>query len=299
MDSGQDPHSRKMFPIADDVRGKLVDPRSVTFRHLMTHSSGLPPWRDVYRVAGPPPTPPAEPDPVTRHERWARAIEAMCQYPFADWPGVNVHYSDIGLMLLGEATARLNDTPAMVDVAITERVLAPLGLGLMFNPVRGGLPLEATIPTEDDPDWRGRRAWGEVHDENACGAGGGIAGHAGLFGAALDVATLGQAWLDNDSRLGVAFGLMDEARREQIRTGIERRGLGWALKATEDSSAGDLFSDATYGHTGFTGTSMWIDPQRRLVVACLTNRNYYGRLSEGIHPFRRALHDLMAKGLSA
>ena len=98
-----------------------------------------------------------------------------------------------------------------------------------------------------------------------------------------------------DARLKLDLDLMYEARHEQAETNGERRGLGWLVKAREGSSAGDKFSLNSYGHTGFTGTSLWIDPERTLVVATLTNRVYPGRAKEGILPFRRAVHDTLAE----
>ncbi|MBC7810540.1 MAG: beta-lactamase family protein, partial [Burkholderiales bacterium] len=286
IDGGQDPHSKVMLPIPPETEGKRVDPTQVTFRQLLTHSSGLAPWRSVYNEAGPAPVPPDQSDPIHRTVRWAHAMIALTMYSFVDQPGVSVRYSDLGFMLLGDVIERLQIMPiteltavVALDSVIQERVLDPLGLkDVLYNPVRNGRDRENIAPTEDDPNWRGRRPWGEVHDENANGVGG-VAGHAGLFGTARDVAMLGQAWLTNDARLGISGELMDEARREQIYTASnnERRGLGWNLRTERDSLAGDVFSMASYGHTGFTGTSLWIDPTRELVVACLTNRVYYGR----------------------
>lgn len=297
MDGGQDPHSKIRLPTPTELIGKTVDPALVTFWHLLTHTSGLPAWRDVYNAAGPAPTPPDQPDPVSRVERWSKGLDALCHYPFIGTPGGKVVYSDIGLILLGEATARLSALP--LKQAIQQRVLDPLQLtSVQFNPVRdGGSPLARIAPTENDPTWRKRRAWGEVHDENACGLGG-IAGHAGLFAHAHDVARFGQAWLTNPSEFGIDASLAAEAKRQHAETDGARRGLGFALKAHEDAAAGDLFSPNTYGHTGFTGTSLWIDPDNELVVTCLTNRVYPGREKPGIHEFRRALHDLLAASLN-
>ena len=148
-----------------------------------------------------------------------------------------------------------------------------------------------------DNHWRHRRAWGEVHDENACGLGG-IAGHAGLFATAQDVARFGQAWLAGDERLAISADLRQTATSQQA-NGQFRLGLGWMLKADNDSSAGDLYSASSFGHTGFTGTSLWIDPERELVSAVLTNRVYHGRADEGIHAFRRAIHDLIVESVDA
>ncbi len=300
IDGGQDPHSKQHLPTPDALRGRTVDPARVTFRHLLTHTSGLPPWRDVFNAAGPPPAPPAESDPVSRAERWQRGLMALCAYPFVGEPGDVVRYSDVGLMLLGEAVSRLDSgCSGALDCAIQRRVCDPLGLvSVTFNPIERGIELTGVAPTEDDPHWRGRRCWGQVHDENAAGLGG-VAGHAGLFGAAADVAALGQAWLDRDPRLRIDPALAAEAARQHAETDGERRGLGWMLKSLQGSAAGDIMHASTYGHTGFTGTSLFIDSTRALVVALLTNRVYPGRDVPGITAFRRALHDAIAEAVNS
>lgn len=299
LDGGQDPHSKALLPTPPEALGQRADPAQVTFAQLLTHTSGLAPWRAVYQAAGPAPLPPDQRDPLPREERWRRGLRALCSYPFVGLPGDGVvRYSDLGLLLLGEALSRLHGTPGDLEPAVRARVLAPLDLTtITYNPLQNdGIPREAIAPTEDDPGWRGRRCWGEVHDENACGVGG-VAGHAGLFGTARDVALLGQAWLDREPRLALDDDLLSAAIREQARTGPVRRGLGWMLKASEDASAGERFSAESFGHTGFTGTSLWIDPARRLVIAVLTNRVYPGRERPGIHEFRRAVHDLLAEAI--
>ena len=308
IDGGQDPHSKQRLPTPPDLAGQTVDPNRVTFRHLLTHTSGLPPWRDVYRAAAEPaPTPPDVPDPISRNERWGRGLHAICNYPFVGQPDGVVRYSDLGLMLLGEATTRLwyaGDvvTPRShigLDMAIFEGVCEGFTAGIKldspcFNPVRNGIDRMMIAPTEDDPTWRKRRPWGEVHDENACGLGG-VAGHAGLFANAGDVAAFGQAWLERDPRFNIDRALMDEAVQQHAETDGERRGLGWMLRSYEGSSAGQYFSKDAFGHTGFTGTSLWIDPDRLLVVTTLTNRVYPGRDKPGILEFRQAVHDALAK----
>ncbi|MCB9461465.1 MAG: beta-lactamase family protein [Anaerolineaceae bacterium] len=300
IDGGQDPHSKVHLPTPPELADVQVDPAKVTLFHLLTHTSGLPPWRDVFNAAGPAPTPAEKADPVDRKTRWHRGLVAMCQYNFVGEPDGVVRYSDIGLMLLGEAATRLHGTPGQLEPVIQQRVLDKLGLtDVMFNPVRSGrVERIRTVPTENDPSWRRRRAWGEVHDENACGLGG-IAGHAGLFATASAVAELGQAWLDGAEAFGIAPELAKQATQQQAITDGNPRGLGFLLKSAEGSSSGDLFSDNSFGHTGFTGTSLWVDPKRQLVVALMTNRVYPGREKPGILAFRRALHDLLARGIDS
>ncbi|MBI5931090.1 MAG: beta-lactamase family protein [Chloroflexi bacterium] len=293
MDGGQDPHSKEVLPIPDAVKGKWVDPAQVNFFHLLTHTSGLPAWRDVFNAAGPAPVPPTQFDPIARAERWARGLSAIYSYAFVAQPGEKVIYSDIGLMLLGEAVTRLTRQP--LDVAIREYVTMPLGLSSpTFNPLQNSVAQANIAPTENDPKWRKRRCWGEVHDENACGVGG-VAGHAGLFAEVSDVATFGQAWLSHDPRLNIDPNFMAEAVCEQAETDGIRKGLGWMIKATDGSSAGEFMDISTYGHTGFTGTSLFIDPTKGLAVALLTNSVYPGREVPGTFELRHDVHNLIGK----
>lgn len=291
IDGGQDPHTKQPAPVDSRYAGQLADPARVTFRHLLTHTSGLPPWRDVFNAAGPPPPPPDQPDERTVAERWAAAFPVLIRYPFVGQPGDGlVRYSDVGLMLLGAAVMRLTgaDTPSdAID----------RGAAIVYNPVRDhGRPLSGIAPTEIDATWRHRRAWGEVHDENAAGLGG-VAGHAGLFGTARAVAEFGERW-----RTGAVPGLSDDVRRaaisQQVDDGETRRGLGFALRARQNAMVGNRASLATFGHSGFTGTTLWIDPEGEWVVSLLTNRVYFGRDHDGpaggITPFRQAAHEAIS-----
>jgi CubicO group peptidase (beta-lactamase class C family) len=132
---------------------------------------------------------------------------------------------------------------------------------------------------------------GEVHDENAFALGG-VAAHAGLFGTADDVASLGQVWLDvlQGRSDFLPRDLAQEAVQLQAEDGDVRRGLGWALWSPLPESASHPLSRSSFGHTGFTGTSLYIDPERELVIACLTNEVYNGRIDRGIGAFRVRLH---------
>lgn len=289
IDGGQDPHSKERQHVNPEYAGQTVDPATVTLFHLLTHTSGLPPWRDVYSVA-PAPLPPAENDLISQEERWKRAVIRLCNYAFVAPPDMGVRYSDIGLMLLGEVVARLSG--CTLQNAIAEMVYADV----TFNPMMKNIPQDQIVPTEMDTTWRKRRIWGEVHDENACGIGG-VAGHAGLFATAQMVARFGRKWLHRDFIISSA--LYDAATSLQAGTEAQVRGLGWMLRSSENSSSGDLFSTDSYGHTGFTGTSLWIDPQRKLSVALLTNRVYDGREKPGIHALRRAVHDAIIEGIES
>src|SRR5690606_25752369 len=188
----QDPHTLQMVPpLPELLTFSPVDPAEITFRHLLTHTSGLAPWRNLFQEIGPTPPPPDQPDTMSYTARKTRAIELITDYPFADAPGRTVRYSDLGLILLGEAVARIDEQPSVAEV-IEHRLAVPGELNRTgFNPRN---PREC-VPTENDQRWRQRRCQGEVHDENACACAG-VAGHAGLFATADDVACFGQSWLD-------------------------------------------------------------------------------------------------------
>jgi CubicO group peptidase (beta-lactamase class C family) len=206
-------------------------------------------------------------------------------------------YSDLGIILLGEAVARLSGMS--LAAYMRSAVLRPLHLTLTtYNPLAHGIPAEQIVPTEFCA-WRERRCLGEVHDENAASLGG-VAGHAGLFSTAWEVAVLGQTYL-NGGCYGRARILSPETvaemTRVQVDWGDNPRGLGWLQRSQGWSSSGRLFGPRSYGHTGFTGTSLWVDPGRELVVALLTNRVYSGRDPAGIADFRPRLHDAVVEAL--
>ncbi len=246
--------------------GTRVDAGQVTFRHLLAHNSGLPPWLPLWKLPS-----------------WDEMHAAALSTPFAYATGARVAYSDIGLILLGWAVEKIAKV-ALRDV-VRARVTAPLGLDSIEY---GPLSQENVAPTEFYAH-QGKRMQGEVHDENAWGLGG-VAGHAGLFGCARDLGRFGEMFLRGGAPLFERETLA-EMTRLQAQDGAVRRGLGFALWSPDPSSASNPLSEKSFGHTGFTGTSLWIDPARELVVACLTNRVYYGRDNAGaIGAFRVAMH---------
>jgi CubicO group peptidase (beta-lactamase class C family) len=174
-----------------------------------------------------------------------------------------------------------------------------LGLtNTLYNPLASNGLADRVVPTEFCA-WRQRRCIGEVHDENAASLGG-VAGHAGLFSTARDVAVLGQMYLNRGCYGGAQIlspETVDAMMRTQVNIADNPRGLGWLQRSKSGSSSGKLFGPRSYGHTGFTGTSLWIDPDRELIVALLTNRVYYGRDAQGITDFRPRLHDAAARAL--
>ncbi len=195
--------------------------------------------------------------------------------PLVYEPGEKVVYSDLGYILLGLAIEQV--AGERLDVLASQWIFSELGMAeAMFNPPRA--LAEKIAATEDDPD-RGGVLVGQVHDENAWTMEG-VAGHAGLFSTAMDLAVYAQTLhcggRCEDKRL-LSPRSVELMTSSQTEGQNERRGLGWILQSPSTASAGDLLSEGAFGHTGFTGTSLWIDPERELIVVLLTNR---------VHPTR-------------
>jgi serine-type D-Ala-D-Ala carboxypeptidase len=254
-----------------------VDAGEVCFRDLLCHSSGLPAWRPLYR------------------QESKEAALRMVTGTFFSYPRrARVVYSDLGLILVGLAVQKLSGMP--LDKAVGMRVLEPLGLArTRYFPAPADASAIAALdiaPTEICA-WRKRRIQGEVHDENAASLGG-VAGHAGLFSTAAELARLGQCYLDGGSPL-LGAGTVSEMTSLQSQDGAVRRGVGFALWSPDPEASSNPLGPRAFGHLGFTGTSLWVDPDLSLVVACLTNRVYFGRDAAGIGAFRVALHKSVAE----
>ena len=221
----------------------------VTIRHLLLHRSGLPAGRDLWRIARTP----------------AQARQAVIDSRLFCRPGACYEYSDLGADLLGFAIEAAAGEP--LDVLLQRTVFGPLGMtSTFFRPadsLRGRI-----APTEVAPP-RGYPLRGEVHDENAHTLGG-VAGHAGLFSTAGDLAVFAQMMLD-----GGVYDSVRVVREETVRLFTRRaagsRALGWDT-AEGGTGAGQYLTNGAYGHTGYTGTSIWIDPEREMFVILLTNR---------------------------
>jgi len=252
--------------------------RKVTVRHLMTHTSGLPPFKEYWRTS-------------TRKQETLRRIFAE---PLEYEPGTKVVYSDLGIILMAEIIQRLAGTP--LDQLAKENIFDPLGMQqTLYNPPKKLWPQIA--PTEFDSQLRHRLVQGEVHDENAYAIGG-VSGHAGVFSTAPDLAVFCQMLLNGGvyahqrilRRATIALFTAPQALAQNTRT------LGWVVP-TENSSSGHYFSPHSYGHTGFTGTTIWIDPDRQLFVVLLTNRVHPTRENHKIAEVRPAVHDAIIKSL--
>jgi CubicO group peptidase (beta-lactamase class C family) len=227
--------------------GGLKD--NVTIRELLTHTSGLPAGRDLYRIAH---------SPV---EARAALLSTPLEYP----PGQRYVYSDLGADVLGLIVEVV--AGETLDTFLHRRVFGPLGMGQTFYKPADSVKYR-TAPTAVDPP-RGYPIRGEVHDENAW-AMGGVAGHAGIFSTASDLALFAQMMLNGGEYNGVQ--IISKPTVELFTTrAFGHRALGWD---TADGSfgSGRYLGPNAYGHTGFTGTSIWIDPDRQMFMILLTNR---------------------------
>jgi CubicO group peptidase (beta-lactamase class C family) len=252
--------------------------KGVTIRHLLTHSSGLPAHKDYF---------------LTIHSG-REAIANICSESLEYEPGTKTVYSDLGFILLGEILERV--TGRTVDQLARERIFGPLGMAnTLFKPPKA---LGNRIaPTEDDATYRKRLLRGEVHDENAFAIGG-VAGHAGMFATAPDLAAFCQMLLNGGlyahQRLLARATLVQFIAPQPL--AANTRTLGWVVP-TADSTSGRYFSPRSFGHLGFTGTSIWIDPDRQLFVILLTNRIFPTRANDKIAAVRPAVHDAVIEAI--
>jgi CubicO group peptidase (beta-lactamase class C family) len=227
---------------------------SVTIRLLLEHRSGLPPDRPLWRLA----SSPAD----------ARRIVLSASLDYR--PGTRYVYSDLGAMTLAFIVEKVSGQP--LDGFLHDRVYAPLGMSHTFFRPADSLKDEVA-PTEVTPP-RGYPLQGEVHDENAYALGG-VAGHAGLFSTAQDLAVFAQMMLNGGEYDGVRI-VADSTIRLFTTRAAGNRALGWAM-ADGQWGSGQFLSNQAYGHVGYTGTSLWIDPTRDMFVILLTNRVHAAR----------------------
>lgn len=244
---------------------------NVTIFQLLTHSAGLPASVPFYKEG------------FNYHE----TIASVCHQAPTYTPGTRVVYSDLSFIALGAIIEQV--TGKSLQRVANEWIYTPLGMQeTQFCP---RFPATRYAATEWD-HWLGRPKCGEVHDENAF-AMGGVSGHAGLFSTVSDIEKFA-------GEMQTATPLLFDPdilryARQHFSAGMEEpRGLGWILKGAQtNSSCGRFFSPFSYGHLGFTGTSIWFDPVAELAVIFLTNRVHLGRDNHAIRRIRPALHDLI------
>ncbi len=265
-----------------EFRGAMKD--RVTIRHLLTHSSGLPAWRPLYREA----------------DSRATAFWVVNTTPLTTPPGRAYVYSDLGAIVLTEVVERI--TGERLDQYVARRVFRPLGMpATRYLPPPGWR--DRIAPTENDTVFRHRMLRGEVHDENA-GRLGGVSGHAGLFSNAPDLARFAAMLLNRgswDTLQLIRSETVEEFTRRQNVVPGSSRALGWDTPPQppdSTSSAGTRLSERAVGHTGFTGTSIWIDPEKDLFVILLTNRVHPTRTNTAILRVRPRVADLVADALT-
>ena len=257
----------------------------VTLGMLLAHSSGLPAHRRLYQLPEVVATP-------TPQEAAAAALSACLAEPLERSPGASAEYSDIGFLLLGEALRILAGAKNLASL-VRRDIFSPLSLnGTGFLP---GAGLRPQIAPTCDWRWRHRVLQGEVHDEN-CALLGGVAGHAGLFSTVGDVLRFASAMLKPGSFFHAAT--IDLFARRVSGS----RALGWDTPS-EPSQSGHFFSARSIGHLGYTGTSLWIDLDRKIAITLLTNRVYTGPTASplqdryAIQRVRPAFHDAIMRQL--
>lgn len=251
-DEGRLPLDAKVQSFLPAFTGPSKD--RVTIAHLLTHRSGLPAGRQLWKTAR------------TPAEARAQVLETNLQTA----PGAVFNYSDLGPAVLGMVIERI--TGESLDKFVTQRIFFPLGMTdteyLPDPSLRNRIaPTNATPP-------RGYPLLGEVDDESAFALGG-VSGHAGLFGTATDLSIFAQMLLNGGTYNGVRI-VTDTTIARFITPVADHRALGWEV-ANQERGAGEYLSAHAYGHTGFTGTSIWLDPDRDMFVILLTNRVHAAR----------------------
>jgi serine-type D-Ala-D-Ala carboxypeptidase len=259
--------------ILPEFRGEDARRNEITFRMLLAHSSGLPAYEKLFVRA------------KTREE----LIREALRVPLKTAPQAHAEYSDIGFIILGLALERIGEEA--LDQFCRREVFSPLGmLQTTFNPPASW---KARIPpTADDRSFRKRLIQGEVQDENASVMGG-VAPQAGLFSTASDLASFAHAMLGGGAPLARPDTLAVFTRRQASPPGTSRA-LGWDTPS-QPSQSGRYFSPSSFGHLGYTGTSLWIDRTRQLSVTLLTNRTWPDGSNQAIKQVRARFHDAVVE----
>lgn len=275
---------RGLFSLDDKVAKYISEfgankKEEVTIKNLMLHNAGLVAWKPFFKT-----------EIKTADELLNYIYNSELQYE----PGTKTVYSDWGFITLAKIIEHV--TGNTLDEFCKEEIFEPLGMRrTMFNP--SAKLKDEILPTEEDKYWRNRLVQGTVHDETSDMLGG-VAGHAGLFSTAGDLAKLLQMLLQKGNCNGKQF-VKPETVNEFIKqqSSLSTRAIGWDTKSDKNSTAGNLLSKVSYGHTGFTGTSAWTDPTRNLIIIFLTNRVYPTRENSKLFRIRGSLHDAVVNAV--
>lgn len=279
----------KFFPRFDCVKpiertGEVVgkyDCSQITWYHVLTHTSGMG-WTRKKTLPSLP--------------NLKNGLEDIYGLPLAYIPGEHIVYSDIPIILMGKAMEKISDLT--LDILLYEYLCKPIGLNNTgyIRHSECGINKEITIPTEYDTILRKKRVWGEVHDENAYLMDG-VSAHAGIFSTAEDMCKLAMIYnncLQSDGILkkDTVKAMITEQKEECG----DRRGLIWQLRGNGESAFTKLLSSKAYGHTGFTGCFLWVDPIKDLTVVFLSNDIYNGRENRKLFDYRERIMELVING---
>ncbi|MBK7630972.1 MAG: serine hydrolase [Ignavibacteriales bacterium] len=274
---------RNLFSLDDKVVKYIPEfgvngKENITIRNLLIHNSGLTAWKKFYERN------------LTPNEVLKEIYSSELEYK----TGEKTVYSDLGITTLGKIIEKV--TEKTLDVFCKDEIFIPLSMNSTFyNPIDSVKKFCA--PTEIDNYWRMKTLQGEVHDETSAMLNG-VAGHAGLFSTANDIAKLMDV-LMNKGKLGNKQFIQQSTVEYFTKkySNESSRAIGWDTKSETGSSSGDYFSSNSFGHTGFTGTSIWADPERNLFVVFLTNRVYPTRENGKLGKVRPELHNTIIKCL--
>ena len=276
-------YERKLFSLDDNVIKFIPEfgvngKENITIKNLLLHNTGLPAWKKFYG----------------KDLKYDDVINEIYSSELEYKTGEKTVYSDLGIITLGKIIEKV--TGKCLDVFCKNEIFIPLKMkSTIFNPNDSLKKLCA--PTEIDNYWRMKTLQGEVHDETSATLNG-IAGHAGLFSTADDIAKLMTILLNKGKYNDVQFIKQSTVELFTRRYSEEStRALGWDTKSDSGSSAGKYFSKNSFGHTGYTGTSIWADPERNLFVIFLTNRVYPTRDNTKILSVRPQLHNTIIECL--
>ncbi len=253
--------------------------KDITFRQLLSHSSGLPASFNLYE-----------------NGEWNKGkevvIRKLISAELVYQPGTQMIYSCLGFMLLGYAMEKISGEE--LDQTLDKLLFKPLNLkDILYKP--GDELRDRIVITTDERPNRGRLRPGVVHDGNAIALNGGVSGNAGLFGKAESVSRLGEIFYN---KIFLKEQTIDEMTKLQAQYEGKKRGLGWQLHSYDDSNSARVFSETSFGHTGFTGTSLWVDPQNRVIVSFLTNSVRFYKQEEDaerFNSFRLGLYEKILK----